>query len=287
MRALPSCSLRAPAEELGVRRSIIVLAAIILAGSTFAAAVGIWVDSEIADEEAFVSSSLDSFAAEGSYDALGTAMATKVVGVYPSLSLLESTLGTLFAALVATEPFEPLLVDVSAQVYEVSIEGSGEAVLVDLAQYEELVLDSLGAISPELAARVPAGVFTTFELFAPGELTDASSQVELVTAIGWFAVVLAMTMVVLLVLFLRSGRLAATSIGIALAAGAGAIAAFIPIGRTAARDAVTNEAYAVLSGNLYDALVIPLWHRAWLIGGVGLVLIGAGVIGSAARSRRR
>jgi len=270
-----------------VRRSIIVLAVAILAGSTFAAAVGLWADAEIADEEAFVASSLESFAVEGSYGAIGASMAAKVIDAYPSLGLLEATLETLFAALVATEPFEPLLVDVATQVYEVAVDGSGEPVLIDLAEYRDVVLESLAAISPDLAARVPAGVFTSFELFASGELPDASFQIDAMTTVGWLSVIVAMAMVVLLVLFLRRGRLALGSIGTALLVGAGAVAVFIPLGRLAAGWTFSNEAYLVLSQNLYDTLVIPLWQRAWIIGGAGLVLIGVAVIGSVTSSQRR
>jgi hypothetical protein len=269
-----------------VRRSIIVLATIILAGSTFAAAVGLWVDAEIADEDAFVASSLESFSVEGSYEAIGTSMATKVIDAYPSLELLGATLETLFAALVATEPFEPLLADVATQVYEVAVDGSGAPVLIDLAEYRDVVLESLAAISPDLAARVPAGVFTSFELFGAGELPDASLQIDAMTAVGWLAVVVAMAMVVLLVLFLRRGRLALGSIGAALLVGAGSVAVFIPLGRLAAGWTFTNEAYLVLSQNLYDTLVIPLWQRAWIIGGAGLVLVGIAAVGSVTSSRR-
>lgn len=269
-----------------MRRSIIVLATIILAGSTFAAAVGLWVDAEIADEDAFVASSLESFSVEGSYEAIGTSMATKVIDAYPSLELLGATLETLFAALVATEPFEPLLADVATQVYEVAVDGSGAPVLIDLAEYRDVVLESLAAISPDLAARVPAGVFTSFELFGAGELPDASLQIDAMTAVGWLAVVVAMAMVVLLVLFLRRGRLALGSIGAALLVGAGSVAVFIPLGRLAAGWTFTNEAYLVLSQNLYDTLVIPLWQRAWIIGGAGLVLVGIAAVGSVTSSRR-
>ena len=93
--------------------------------------------------------------------------------------------------------------------------------------------------------------------------------------------------VILLVLFLRRGRLALGSIGTALLVGAGAVAVFIPLGRLAAGWTFSNEAYLVLSQNLYDTLVIPLWQRAWIIGGAGLVLIGVAAIGSVTRSQRR
>ena len=203
-----------------MRRYIIVLAATILAGSTFAAAVGLWVDAEVVDEDAFIASSLESFAVEGSYDAIGASMAAKVIDAYPSLGLLQATLETLFAALVATEPFEPLLVDVATQVYEVAVDGSGNPIVIDLAEYRDVVLASLAAIAPDLAARVPPGVFTSFELFTADELPDASFQIDAMTTVGWIAVVVAMAMVVLLVMFLRRGRLALGSIGTALLVGA-------------------------------------------------------------------
>ena len=268
-----------------MRRYIIVLAATILAGSTFAAAVGLWVDAEVVDEDAFIASSLESFAVEGSYDAIGASMAAKVIDAYPSLGLLQATLETLFAALVATEPFEPLLVDVATQVYEVAVDGSGNPIVIDLAEYRDVVLASLAAIAPDLAARVPPGVFTSFELFTADELPDASFQIDAMTTVGWIAVVVAMAMVVLLVMFLRRGRLALGSIGTALLVGAGAVAVFIPLGRLAAGRTFTNEAYLVLSQNLYDTLVIPLWQRAWIVAGAGLVLVGVAVIGSLTRSR--
>jgi hypothetical protein len=269
-----------------MRRPVIVAATILLAFSTFVAVVGVWTGATVTNRDAFVDSAVASFGLDGSSEALGVVMADKVVDAYPALTVLESGFAALFGSIIISEPFQPLLVEVSNQVHEVAIAGSNTAVVVDLSGYEDAVVRSLGVLAPDLATRIPSEVFGSFELFAPGELADASGGLSDAVAVGWLAVALSVMLVMTLVVVPRNGVVALIAIGGALVIGALATAVTIPIVSETLRVAVTDDAYRVLGRNLYASLVLPLSQRAWMITGIGAMMVLLGIVGWAVASMR-
>ncbi len=282
-----SGSLLGAVEGEGVRRTIIGLAALLLAASSFSAMYGLWAESRVVDREAFVESALVSFGRPGSAAALGEVMAAKVVDRYPSIALFEDVLEAIFSALVSTEEFEPALEDVANEVHASVIGGTGQPIVIDLALYEDAVIGSVTSLSPELSALIPADVFTTFVVFDADEIPDASGAADALIATAWISVVVAVAMVLLIMLYARDGVVAFAAIGGALVVAALSVGAMVVLGREAAAASTTSDAYRVLSRNLYDVLVQSLVARALFVGLTGAAMLVVAVFSWSVQRRSR
>jgi hypothetical protein len=280
-------SLSGAVEGEGVRRTIIGLATLLLAASSFAAMFGLWAESRVVDREAFVESSLVSFGSPGSDEALGEVMAAKVVDRYPALTLFESVLRVIFAALVATEDFAPALDEVANEVHAAVIGGTGQPIVIDLAVYEDAIIGSVTSLSPELAAVIPAEVFTTFVVFDADEIPDGSAAADVLVAVAWVSVVVAVAMVLLIMLYARDGAVAFAAIGGALVMAALGIGVMVTLGRDTTATSTTSDAYRVLSRNLYDVLVQSLEARAVFVGLTGAAMLLVAVVAWSAQRRSR
>lgn len=280
-------SLSGAVEGEGVRRTIIGLATLLLAASSFAAMFGLWAESRVVDREAFVESSLVSFGSPGSDEALGEVMAAKVVDRYPALTLFESVLRVIFSALVATEEFAPALDEVANEVHAAVIGGTGQPIVIDLAVYEDAIIGSVTSLSPELAGLIPAEVFTTFVVFDADEIPDGSAAADVLVAVAWIAVVVAVAMVLLIMLYARDGAVAFAAIGAALVMAALGIGVMVPLGRDIAATSTTSDAYRVLSRNLYDVLVQSLEARAVFVGLTGAAMLVVAIVAWSAQRRSR
>ena len=280
-------SLSGAVEGEGVRRTIIGLATLLLAASSFAAMFGLWAESRVVDREAFVESSLVSFGSPGSDEALGEVMAAKVVDRYPALTLFEGVLRVIFAALVATEEFAPALDEVANEVHAAVIGGTGQPIVIDLAVYEDAIIGSVTSLSPELAGLIPAEVFTTFVVFDADEIPDGSAAADVLVAVAWIAVVVAVAMVLLIMLYARDGAVAFAAIGGALVMAALGIGVMVTLGRDIAATSTTSDAYRVLSRNLYDVLVQSLEARAVFVGLTGAAMLVVAVVARSAQRRSR
>ena len=261
-----------------MRRMTIVLATMLLAVSAYVATFGLWAAADVADRESFVESALVSFQREGSDDALGEVVAGKVIERFPALGLLRGPLSSLFSALITTEAFRPARVAVSEEIHAVVFEGEFEPVVIDLADYRDAVLASVGAISPDLADQIPEGAFSTFVIYDAGELPDASGAIGVVITLGWLSLVLALGLVALLVLSQRDASVFLLAIGAGLLGAAVALIVIVFVAGRYVGTAAPNDAYSVLGRNLYDVLVGPLRSRALAIGAIGVVMIGISVV---------
>ncbi|MFO7699644.1 MAG: hypothetical protein R6W79_03430 [Acidimicrobiia bacterium] len=270
-----------------MRRTIIGLATLLLAASSFAAMFGLWAESRVVDREAFVESSLVSFGRPGSDEALGEVMAAKVVDRYPALTLFESVLRVIFSGLVATEEFAPALDEVANEVHAAVIGGTGQPIVIDLAVYEDAIIGSVMSLSPELAGLIPAEVFTTFVVFDADEIPDGSAAANVLVVVAWIAVVVAVAMVLLIMLYARDGAVAFAAIGAALVMAALGIGVMVPLGRDIAATSTTSDAYRVLSRNLYDVLVQSLEARAVFVGLTGAAMLVVAIAAWSAQRRSR
>jgi len=264
---------------------MIVVASLLLAMTVYAANFALWADKEVVDSDAFVESAMESFTREGSYRALAEIMTEKVVAKYPSLTLLEPTLLSMFSGLVATSPFEPALEDVSLQIHTAVIGGAPAPIVLDIGEYRDLLVTAVSLVSPSLADQIPEELFSSFRVFDQGELPDVSSAATRAAAFGWISLGMAIVLAVLLMLVLGSARRWLIACGSALVLGALATAAIIPLARASANSTVENAAYRVLGTNLYDSLVESLAFRTWILGVVGVAFLGIGMV--AAISQRR
>jgi hypothetical protein len=269
-----------------VRRTIIVVASLLLAMAVYAANVALWAQREVVDEDAFVASAMTSFTRAGSYGALGTIITDKVVARYPSLLFLQGPLIPLFTALVSTEGFVPALADVSSQVHDVVIGGSSSPVVLDIGDYEDELRDSVSVVSPVLADQIPEEIFTSFEVFGVGELPDAGDAANLAPVATWFALVVAIAAAAILWVTLRDVGWWLIATGASLLMGALATTIIIPLGRGLSGVAFDSEAYRILAENLYTELVGSLARRTWVLSLVGLGLLGVGWLITLGRRRR-
>lgn len=262
------------------------MATLVLAVAAYIAMFGLWVGSEVAARDAFVAAALESFDRPGSDDALGGIIAAEFVEEVPALESAESALATLFSLLITTEPFEPLRIDVSRQVYEVAVGGAPGGVVVDLSIYRDTVLDTVGALSSGLAQAIPESAFGTFEIIEPGELPDASGAAVMLPRLGWLSLVLALFMAGLLVVVTRDARVFLIAMGAGLLL-AGVLIAIVIVGSSSAAESVLPfEGSEPLAANLSSVLNEPLAARALIVGIMGAVMILAGVVARALGARR-
>lgn len=264
---------------------MIVVAALLLAMTVYAANFALWADKDVVDDDAFVETAMESFTRDGSYQALADIMTEKVIAKYPSLTLLEPTLRSMFSGLVATSPFEPALEDVSRQIHAAVIGGTPAPIVLDIGEYRDLVVSAVSLVSPSLAERLPAELFSAFQVFDQDELPEVSSAATRAGAFGWISLGMAIVVAVLLMLVLGSASRWLIACGSALVLGALATAVIIPLARASANSAVDNAAYRVLGTNLYDALVTSLAFRTWILGVVGVVFLGIGSVAVISRGR--
>ena len=259
-----------------MRRIIIVVGTLVLAMAIYAANFAFWAEDAVIDEEAFVDAAMTSFTREGSYPALGEIITAKVIASYPSLVVIEGTLVSLFASVAAAEPFQPALEDVSSQVHAVIVDGDRAPITIGLAPYRDLVVSSVGAFSPGLAEQIPSDLFTTFVVFESDELPDASRATRSADRFAYAALVIAVGLAAVLILYLRDVGLSLIVLGVSLVMGAAATSIVIPLARRGAGVVTTSPAYQTLAGNLYDELVSSLASRAWILGAAGLIVFAVG-----------
>ena len=199
-----------------MQRTIIVVTTLLLAVSVYLANLGFWMQSEITDAEAFNATAIESFALPGSYEALGEIVADKVVEEYPALTFVRSNLASLMASILATEPLEPALIVVAEDVHDRLFGGTGTAVVIDLADYEDVIIEGLDASAPGLVSLLPSDLFRQYTLFDAGEIPDLAAEADRIRTITMISLASAVAAIVLLAVVGRRWTESAMAVGIAL-----------------------------------------------------------------------
>lgn len=261
-----------------MQRTIAVIASIVLAMTVYVANFGYWIQDAALDTDSFVESATTAFNAEGSHEAIATIVAQRAVEQYPVLLLFQAGLVNLFTNLLGTGTFDVALELAAIDIHTRILAGDQNAIVVDLEQYRDTILGTIEGLSPELASRIPAGLFFTLELLEAGVLPDVSQEAETIVSIARLAFVAAIVLALLLALYLRSTTRILTAIGGALLMASIATAVLIPGARQLMIVAIDDDAYRRLAVNLYNELLVSLALRSWIIGTVGLVLLVAALI---------
>lgn len=270
-----------------MRQFGIVIATVFVSTGIFWGNLGIWFQSEVADEEAFVRSAMLSFEQPGSYDAMGEIVAQKMLQEYPAIVLLGDSFGSLMGTLLATEPFEPALEAVSRDLHDRLFNGTDAPVVIDLAEYEEVILAAITIAAPGLVDLIPDGVFRTYVIFEADNIPDLASEAVAMRWTAIAAVVIGIVAAVAMVALTRSMWELIAGVGAALLLAGGGTALAVSMTRETVRALTTNEAYRVVGLNLYDVLVYPLQRSAVFLVLVGAALALAAVVSYfVARSRR-
>ena len=266
-------------------RVFTVIATLVLAASAYLANFGLWAGSEIVEAEAFTASALESFARPGSEEAIGVIVADKVVQEYPVLRFARTNLESLLATVLATEPLEPELQMIAEDVHDRLFGGVSTAVVIDLGDYEEVLVESIDATAPGLISLLPSGVFREYTFFDAGEITDLTERVDLLRIGTMFAAASMIGSIALLLLLVRPWTVAVGAIGVGLMLASLMTFASDPVSVWALESTVSDDAYRVLAVNLFDVSSGVLIDRAAMIGIVGAVLTATALIGALARRR--
>lgn len=271
--------------RMDVLRAIIVVPTLLLAASVYLMNFGLWMRTEVVDPEAFTTSALESFGLPGSYDAIGDIVADKVVDEYPVLAFVRSNLAALLGSLLATEPFEPALVMIAEDVHDRLFGDVRSAVVIDLSDYEDVVLEGLARTAPGVVSLLPSAVFRQYTIFDADKVPDLSGDIHRISLASMFATASALAAIVLLVVMVRPWSAAAIPIGIALVLAALVTLLVKPITAGLMRVTVTDEALQVLAVNLFEVSSRSLVVRALAIGVVGLALLIVGLVTGVHRRR--
>lgn len=268
-----------------VRRTIIVVTTLLLAASVYLASFGFWMRSEVVDVDAFTASALESFALPGSYDAIGEIIADKVVAEYPVLRFVRSNLASLLGSLLATDPFEPALTVIAVDIHDRLFGDVRTAVIIDLGEYEEVILEGLEANAPGLIPLLPSDVFRQYTLFDTDEIPDLSANADRVWAATLFAAMSMIVAILLLVVLVRPWTTSAIAIGVALMLASLVTLVVKPLASGAMRVTITDDAYRVLAVSLFEVVSGSLMARAGVIGVGGAVLASIGLAGLLSHKR--
>ncbi|MGI9666566.1 MAG: hypothetical protein ACR2N2_05625 [Acidimicrobiia bacterium] len=255
-----------------MRQFAIVIATVFLSTGVYWGNLGLWFQSEIADEDAFVESAMLSFEQEGSYDAMGEIVAQKMLAEYPALALLGDSLGSLLGTLLATEPFEPALEAVARDLHDRLFNGTDDPVLIDLAEYEDIILSAVEIAAPGLVGLIPDDVFRTYVVFEGDSIPDLASESDALRRTAVVAVIVGLAAAVALVALTRQMWELLAGVGVALLLAGGGTALSTSTTRETVRALTTSEAYRTVVLNLYDVLVYPLQRSALFLAIVGGVL---------------
>ena len=261
-----------------MRRSLIAVVTLLLAMSAYVLVFGSWMRSDVADRGAFVAAALESFELPGSYRALGVAVADRVTEEFPAFGLIDANFDSLFAVLLATEPFQPLLEDVAVDIHARLFDGVQGPVVVDLAEYEEVILRTVAAISPGLVDLLPEDFFRSYVLFEAGQVPDIAAESDAISAASWVAIVAAVVLGMILILVVRTVPTIFFSVGIALLLAAAAGLLLVPAGDAALDTTIQDPEYLVLAQNMFDVITDGLLRRATIVGLAGLVIVIVGAL---------
>lgn len=262
-----------------MRRTIIVVTTVLLAVSVHLATVGFWMRSEVVRGDAFTATALESFTLPGSHEAIGEIVADKVVEEYPVLTFVRSNLASLLGSMLATDPFEPVLVVIAEDVHDRLYGGVHAAVIIDLGEYEGVILESLEASAPGLVSLLPSGVFRQYTLFDADEIPDLAADADRIWAVTVFSVISAVAAMALLVVMARPWTTSVIAIGIALMLASLVTLVVKPLASGVMRVTIADEAYRVLAVNFFEVSSQSLMVSSGVIGAVGLVLASVGLGG--------
>ena len=260
-----------------MRTALIAVITLLLAMSVYVVVFGSWMSGDVADRPAFVASAVESFELDGSYEAIGNTVAERIGDEFPALGLVDAA--GIFTVLFATEPFQPMLEGVAVDIHARLFDGAPGPVVVDLAEYRELIVSTVGTISPGLVDLLPADLFRSYVLFEAGRVPDIADQADTIAAAAWIALIAAVALCVILVLVVRTSSTVLFVVGIAsiLAAAAGFL--IVPVGSASLVATIQDPEYLVLARNMYDVVTADLTRRVTIVGLLGVIFIVGGALG--------
>ena len=270
-----------------VRRGTIASATVLLALMLYVFNVGLWVNSNVIDTEAFVEATVSSLQTESSRIAVAEIIVDELATDTPIVLLLREPLVDLFAAILETPRFAVVLFNVGELLHVAVIEGDGAAIETDLSSIEQLVRVPLRAIAPDLESLIPSDFFDSVTIVEAGKIPDASPYVAIARFTAIAAAVVALALGFLIVALSRPRRFSLVMIGTAITVAALSTSWLVPGGRDLTIGVADDPNVEVLIANLYDALAASLRSQSRLVaaGGISILAIGLVLIGMEKRSK--
>ena len=262
-----------------MRRTIVVLASVSLAIALYFANVAWWLESEILDQESFVTTAVEAMEHDATREAASAIIVDTLADEFPLLQLLDSALVGLFSDLLESDVIHPLIVATSSDVHRRIVEGDQSALVIDLDPYRELLLAPLESLSPQLAASVPDDWFRSVEVLDEGDLPDLSAYAEHTTRAAIIATLASVGLVATLFVVSKRWYSAFVAVGAALALAGGFSALLGPGARFTAALFVDDEPSTVLLTGVLGAFTQSLTARSLAILAAGALLLVAGLLG--------
>ncbi len=250
----------------------------LLAVFIYLANVAWWVDSEIVQPDTFVASSVEALGQESSRDAMARLIVDRLVDEYPLLTILDSSLVSLFSDLLDSPALEDVLVLVSTDIHDRMMSGNQEAIVVDLLEYRDVILGPVEAAAPRLAALIPDSWFTSIVVLEAGALPDLSGMAQLtkpIMVVSWLGIVV---LVVFMLWYLRRRGVGLIAVGASCGIAAVGTAILVPGGKVMTLMGVEQNALEVIVADTYDQFTYSLKLSALIL---SLLAIGISAVGYA------
>jgi hypothetical protein len=268
-----------------LKNPIAILLAALLAMAVYVGNVAWWLDQAVAEQETFVDATIEALGQETSRDAMGQLIAQRLVDEYPLLVVVESNLTRLFSDLLATPSLSGVLTAVSIDIQQRLVTGDKDAIIVDLLDYRNEIMEPVEAVAPTLAELVPDEWFDSVEVLEEGVLPDVGFYARWSGRSRVVFAVAAGALMGVLLWFQRRRGMGSTLVGVAFVLASFATAIGVPGAKAVALWRIHSPPIEVILSNTYDQFTTHLKVSALVIGliGVGFVALGVAIWAGGAR----
>lgn len=249
---------------------------VVLTALVYIASFGMWVNRNLVDSEAFVTSAVTAFEEESSQDAIAEIVVVRLIEDRPLIAIAKPLLVDLVAGLLDGERLERLVTAIGTRLHAALFDGSQEGIVVDLTPVGEQLMPPLERFFPAVAEEIPTELFTEIVIVEPGTVPELSPYSSAARTLVWIAMALAIALVVVIVRMWQSKWKAVVGVGASIAAAGLLTTSLVNQARSLTLDAPKNGNVQVLVVNLYDQLAGALKTQGlWLIVlGLGFVVVG-------------
>ena len=260
-----------------MKNLVAVLIAVLLSALIYLGNFSWWLDAQVIDPDAFGDETVTALNQESSRIAMGELIVDRLVDELPLLIVLKSNLASLFSELLASPALKEVLALVASEIHDRVVTGSDEAVVVDLGDYREAILEPIEAVAPRLVSLVPQDWFTTVVVLDEGSLPDLSRQARWAETVKYLSIVGALVLAVLLLRFVKRRGLGVALVGMAFLLAGFATAVLVPGAKAMALARAQNQSVETIISNTYDQFTGHLKVSALVFALVGAGLIAIGV----------
>ena len=260
-----------------MKRLIAALLAVLLSALIYLGNFSWWLDTQVIEPDAFAEATVSALNEDSSRLALGELIVQRLVEELPLLIVLKANLAGLFSELLASPALEDVLAFVASEIHDRLVTGSDEAIVVNLVDYRDAILEPIEAVAPQLAALVPQDWFTTVVVLEDGSLPDMSRQARWAGPVKYLSIIGASLLALLLLRFVKRRGEGVALVGMAFLLAGLATAVLVPGGKVPALARAQSLSVETIISNTYDQFTGYLKVSALILALVGAGLIAVGV----------